>query len=71
MNVNTLYKQDQLSWDEIFFLLQDWLSYGDDGFEDMYCEMMHQYQNTTDPDHKERLHKIIKVCRLVRDICYP
>jgi hypothetical protein len=44
MDINTLYKQDQLSWDEIFFLLQDWLSYGDDGFEDMYCEMMHQHQ---------------------------
>lgn len=70
MNINTLYTKDELSWDEILFIIQDWLSYGDDGFEDMYCTMVYEHEHNTDPVYKERLYKIIKVLRVVRDICY-
>lgn len=65
-----IYKQETITWDEMFTILKEWIAYGDDSFEDEYSELLEIKKYTTDQTHKKNLKIMLKIMDFLREKCY-
>jgi hypothetical protein len=60
------YKKDLVSWNEVYALLKDAISYGDDPFEDMYSELLFELEKEKDKSVKKNMAKVLQIMDLLR-----
>ncbi len=64
------YKKDLVSWNEVYGVLKEAISYGDDPFEDMYSELLVELEKEKDESVKKNIAEVLQIMDLLRTIIW-
>lgn len=58
--------EEPLTWEKVQKILEEWMDYGDDPFDDQYAEYAYELSITTDPERAALLKKVLRLMDFLR-----
>ena len=61
--------KEKMTWTELKEIVEEWIRYGDDPFEDAMSEISYQLENCKDPAQAKVLKDVLDFMKMLQERC--